>query len=68
MATAQETRKIELGEFIEIPAWNVIGVVIDIEPARYGSDYAQRVLVLTDPEDETGTWFHLEPDQFVFEN
>ena len=54
-----------IGEFIEVPAWNMVGQVIDEAPATHGSDDAIRVLLQTDPLRPTkSSWFHLEPGEY----
>lgn len=54
-----------IGEFIEVPAWNTIGQVIDEAPATHGSDDAIRVLLQTDPNRPgRSNWFHLEPSEY----
>ncbi len=55
-----------IGEFIEVPAWNIIGQVIDEAPTTHGSDGAIRVLLLADPRRPARiSWFRLEPAEFV---
>ena len=56
-----------LNDFIEVPAWNAIGCVMEIRSAFYGADDARRVLLQLDcdaPESEW-KWFHLEPGEYV---
>lgn len=64
--TKTQTTTIQVGEFIHVPAWQAQGQVIAVESARYGSDNAQRVLLQETPEDETGRWYTLEPNEFTF--
>lgn len=59
-------RKIKIDDFIEIPVWKTFGMVIKDRPASYGSDDAQEVFVQESPEDERGTWYHLEPGTYTF--
>lgn len=54
-----------LGKFIEVPAWNMVGQVINEAPATHGSDDAIRVLLQTDPLRLRSSWFHLEPGEYV---
>lgn len=57
---------IQVGDFIEIPAWRTEGMVIAIESAHYGSDEARRVLLQEHPDqpDSACRWYHLEPGQY----
>ena len=58
--------KIEIGDFITIPAWAVTGQVIAIEDAYMGTEASQRVLVQDKPG-ARGQWYHLEPSEFTFD-
>lgn len=62
----ETTNKIDVGDFISVPAWETHGQVIEIGPAFYGSDNAQRVLLQEQPE-AAGKWYTLEPDEFHLE-
>lgn len=60
-------KHIEIGDFIEVPAWNIYGCVTDKEIPYMGTEDAQRVFVNTDPNDsKIGSWFNLEPEGFNF--
>ena len=61
-------RIIEVGNFISIPAWSVEGQVIAKEQPITGTEHAQRVLVQSSPDDETGRWYTVEPDEFSLES
>ncbi len=55
-----------IGEFLEVPAWNLVGQVIDEAPATYGPDDAIRVLLQADPHrPDRARWFHLEPGHYT---
>ena len=56
-----------IGTFITIPAWKTFGMVIDKQPAHYGSEGAIRVLVETRPDDVAPRWYNLEPDEYIQE-
>jgi hypothetical protein len=56
--------KIEIGDFIKIPAWEIEGCVIDTRPSTLGSDEAQDVLLQEKPNDPHPRWYRLEPDEY----
>ena len=65
MADAIRPRDLELGEAIEITAWQEFGLVTKVEPAIIGSDEARKVTISTDPETDAESTYHLEPGQFT---
>ena len=63
-----ECRPPEVGEFIEVPAWQTFGQVVAAEPASMGSDYATEVTLQEHPEQPARKWpkFRLEPGEYNF--
>lgn len=60
--------KPEVGEFIEIPVWQVTGCVMAVEAAIFDSENSFVVALQEDPEDEEpAQWrkYRLEPGQFT---
>jgi hypothetical protein len=57
---------VTIGDFIEVPAWNVTGCIVDMRPATLGSDDAIEVRLQHAPdEDERGwRWYRLEPSEY----
>jgi hypothetical protein len=64
MMTTTRATAIEIGDFIEIPAWRVEGLVIDTRSPMFGSDDAQEVLLQESPNDNRPRWYRMEPGQF----
>lgn len=62
----QAIRHVEAGEFVWIPAWKVHGMVVDVEPARHGSDDARRLNIQEDIDGPT-RWYHMEPADYAVE-
>ena len=58
------TKQLQVGEFINIPAWNTSGQVIKTRPATFGSDDAVEILLQRHPEDRRPRWYRLEPGQY----
>ena len=57
--------RINIGDFIKIPAWRVEGCVINTRPASaLGSEHAQEVLLEEKPDDPDPRWYRLEPGEF----
>jgi hypothetical protein len=57
--------KMEIGDFIKIPAWGVEGCVIDIRPASSpGSVDALEVLLDSRPDDPHPRWYRVQPGEF----
>ena len=58
------TANIQIGDFIEIPSWSVIGRVVSIGPAMYGDDSA--VIVKLSQSSEGGEIhpYQIEDGQF----
>ena len=57
--------KIEIGDFIKIPAWRTEGQVINMRPAStLGTEMAQEVLLEVKPDDSHPRWYRLEPGEF----
>jgi hypothetical protein len=59
-----KSERIEVGDFIKIPAWSVEGCVVDLRPATLGSDDAQEVLLEVQPDDPHPRWYRLEPGEY----
>mgnify|MGYP001579449384 CR=1 FL=1 len=59
------TNPVEVGEFIEVPAWSIEGMVVAIESAWTGSEHAKRLLLEAKPDDPSPRWYHLEPFEYV---
>jgi hypothetical protein len=55
-----------VGDFIEIPAWEVEGCIINIRAAMFGSDAAIEVLLQTYPDQPAAKcrWYRLEPSEY----
>ena len=56
-------QKLELLDFITIPAWNDYGMVVRIESAIIGSDDAVAVLLQREPDGKP-VRYRLEPDEY----
>ena len=60
-----KTSEIQIGDFLEIPAWNAFGMVTEIEPGWYGDDSAVRVKLDLDPDGTLSHWYQIEDGQFT---
>ncbi len=60
-------RDLDVGDFIDVPAWSAYGMVLAVEPSLMGSDECRRVLVQEHP-DEEGGYYTLEPGDFVLDD
>lgn len=65
--TTETATKLQVGDFINVPAWETSGQVIAVEAAHHSSDEAQRVLLQDAPE-AAGRWYTLEPGEFEIES
>jgi hypothetical protein len=65
--TAAATEAVTIGDFIEVPAWNVTGCIVDMRPATLGSDNAIEVRLQHTPhQSEHGwRWYRLEPTEYI---
>lgn len=57
---------ISIGDFVEVPAWDVIGCVMEMRPPTMGSDDAKEIRLQLDcdaPESEW-KWFRVEPGEY----
>jgi hypothetical protein len=55
---------LETGEFITIPAWNVEGMVIGIEPVNIGPDDSRTIILETYPGEQKPKSYRLSPGEF----
>jgi hypothetical protein len=60
------TERIQIGDFIRIPAWQTEGMVIATRPAMIGSDAAIEALIERRPDDPRPRWYRLEPSEWQF--
>jgi hypothetical protein len=67
MTMEADAIRLQVGDFITVSAWETFGQVVDVKPAFYGSDHAQRVLPQERPE-AVARWYTLEPDEFTIES
>ena len=61
--------KVQIGDFITIPAWKIFGMVQEVRPCPVGSEDAIRVLLQEHPEQPARTWkyYNLEPGEYTNE-
>ena len=59
--------KVEVGDFITIPAWETFGMVREVKPAPTGSPDAIRVLLQEHPDQPARGWryYTLEPGEYT---
>jgi hypothetical protein len=59
--------KLEVEDFIEIPAWNVFGCVLSVKPSMMGSEDSVTVLLQESPDQPEHEMrsYRLEPDEYV---
>ena len=60
------TAPLEVGDFIDIPAWDATGCVMAIGPATLGSPDAIEVRLQESPDAPADAWrcYRLEPDEY----
>ena len=62
-----ERMKIQVGDFIEVPAWKTVGMVTGILLPHYGSENVQHILLQENPVSDRVTRYHLEPGEYTID-
>lgn len=60
--------ELEVGDFISIPKWKTFGMVTEILKPEYGSENVQHIRLQENPDSNATRRFHLEPDEFKFDD
>jgi len=58
--------KVQVGDFIEVPAWQTFGMVHEVKASMFGSDESITVLLQEHPDQPTRNWryYRLEPSEY----
>lgn len=58
--------KVQVGDFIEVPAWRTAGMVQHVKGSMFGSSDSVTVLLQEHPEQPARDWksYRLEPEEF----
>lgn len=67
MKAIVKAERIKIGDFIEVPAWNTFGCVMNVISAEYGSERVQCVLLQESPGDFETKRYHLEPGEYTIQ-